>query len=127
MKHTILIVDDESVILEQYKQMLELADFNVLTAINGNLAFDIMKENKDEIDLVLLDLMMPGISGTEVLSVMRKEPKVYGDPKVLVLTNLASERTIKECFELGADGYVIKTEMDMEGIVKEVKRVLEEE
>lgn len=121
---TVLLVDDDGVILSQYQQMLEIAGYNVLIAINGAVAFDILSEKKGKIDLVLLDLMMPGFSGTEVLLTVKKDPKKYGNPKIVILTNLTNDMTIKESFNLGADGFIVKTEVEMDSLIKEIKKVL---
>jgi len=121
---TILVVDDEETILSQYRQMLDISGYNVITAINGMIALNELEKNKDKVNLVLLDIMMPGMSGTEVLEKIRNNTRKYDKPKVLVLTNLAGEKMIKEMFDFGADGYLIKTEVDMEGLVKEIEKVM---
>lgn len=123
MNKTVLIVDDEEVILSQYKNMLSATGYNVLTAVNGDLALKLLEKNKGKVDLVLLDLMMPGISGGDVLAEVRNKTDKYDNPKILVLTNLASEETIKECFEMGANGYLIKTEVEMDGLIQEIEKM----
>ena len=81
----------------------------------------------EEVDLVLLDLMMPGMDGLDVLKQMREDTKKYGEKPVVVLTNLSSERVIKEAFERGANGYLMKTELEPDQVVSEITTVLDGE
>lgn len=120
----ILFVDDEAVFVDQYRDLLEVLGMEVTTALNGRLALEILSKEKNKIGIVWLDLMMPGMTGAEVLREIRKNKKKYGEPKVIILSNLASEPMIKEAFDLGADSYLIKTEVTADELKKEIEKVL---
>jgi len=80
-KHSILVVDDEIHMCEVLKRILELAGYNVFTASDGKKALNITREQKP--DVILLDLMMPGMNGREVCQVVRE---ISPDTKVIYLT-----------------------------------------
>lgn len=123
-KKVILIVEDEVALLDTYAEILEDAGFVILKAADGYKGLDTLAANKDIVDLVLLDLMMPGLDGLDVLKQVRDEPDKYGNPPIIVLTNLSSERVIKESFERGANGYLMKTELNPDQVVSEVRTAL---
>lgn len=123
-KHLILIIEDETALLDSYAEILEDGGFLALTAADGYKGLDLLEKNRDEVDLVLLDLMMPGMDGLDVLKQMRDDSKKYGEKPVVVLTNLSSERVIKEAFERGANGYLMKTELEPDQVVSEITTVL---
>jgi CheY-like chemotaxis protein len=124
-KHVILIIEDEAALLDSYAEIIEGGGFTALKAPDGYKGLDALKEHKKEVDLILLDLMMPGMDGLDVLEQIRGEEDVYGNAPVIVLTNLSSERVIKEAFERGANGYLMKTEIEPENVVSEIQTVLD--
>ena len=79
----ILIVEDEKPLLDSYAESVETAGYVPLKASDGYQALDILSNNLDQIDLVLLDLMMPGVDGLEVLKTVRNnEDKSIDNPLV---------------------------------------------
>ena len=126
-KKVILIIEDEAALLDSYAEILEDGGFITLKAADGYKGLDVLEENMEEVDLVLLDLMMPGMDGLDVLKQMREDTKKYGEKPVVVLTNLSSERVIKEAFERGANGYLMKTELEPDQVVSEITTVLDGE
>ena len=70
---TVLVVDDEDAIRKIYRLILEPHEIQVLTAVNGQAALAILKQEHERIDLVLLDLTMPGMSGLDVLETVSKK------------------------------------------------------
>ena len=72
-------------------------------------------------DLILLDIMLPGKDGLKILKDLKETPELKKGP-VVVLTNLNSEHIIQEAFKLGADGYLIKSEVNPDKVVEEVGR-----
>ena len=123
-KKKILIVEDEEVLLDSYAEILESADFEVVKASDGYKGLEILENHKDELSLVILDLMMPGLDGLEVLRIKSESKEKYGKAPVLVLTNMTSEKAIKEAFDIGAVSYLIKTEMDADSLIKESKNII---
>jgi len=103
--HTILVVDDEPLNVLLLKKILEIGGYKVLTAGSGAKSLQIMQGVIP--DLVLLDLLMPGINGFEVLAQMKNNPLTQTIP-VIVITAL-SESTIKEkALRTGAVAFLTK-------------------
>lgn len=106
-KKYILIVDDEPDIVHLVEQFLILENFDTLTCQSGKEALEIIEKNYQKIALVLLDIMMPEISGWEVLRKIKSNPK-YKDIIVVILTVKNFNEDIILGKELGADGYLVK-------------------
>lgn len=98
----ILVVDDEPKILEVVTALLINKGFKVFSADNGQTALDVF--NHQNIALVILDLMMPGLSGEKVCSEIRKKSRV----PIIMLTAKVEEENIVQGLELGADDYITK-------------------
>jgi two-component system, OmpR family, response regulator len=126
MKKKILLVEDEEMLLRGYSKFMEKAGYDVVKASDGYKGLDILEKGKDEFCIFILDLMIPGIDGLEVLRLKEENRDKYGNAPVLVLTNMTSERVIKEAFDLGAVSYLIKNEMPMESLVDEVNKIVGE-
>lgn len=124
-KKTILTIDDEIHILELIRYNLENAGYNVLQAESGEEGLDIL-ENK-EVDAVLLDLMLPGIDGLEVLRRIRTNPTKRKTP-VIMLTAKGEEFDKVLGLEMGADDYISKpfSVREMQARLKAVLRRIEE-
>lgn len=106
MKETLLIVDDSKFQRVVIRQSLGEC-FNFAEAVSGEECLQIMEKESDAIDLVLLDLVMPGIDGFEVLR-RRQTMEGFKDTPVIVLTNTESVASQSEAFALGADEFIIK-------------------
>lgn len=98
----VLVVEDEQSLREPLVYLLEKEGYEVLEAADGNAALDLFRENNP--DIVLLDLMMPGMSGNEVCRVIRQTSNV----PVIMLTAKDSEIDKVVGLEIGADDYVTK-------------------
>ncbi|HHH30439.1 MAG TPA: response regulator transcription factor [Polyangiaceae bacterium] len=105
MSERILIVDDEPDILELLEYNLRQAGYEVVTAADGETAFEEVARSKP--DLVLLDLMLPDISGTEICRRLRKDTATEDIP-IMMITARSEEIDRVVGFELGADDYVTK-------------------
>ena len=116
-KRRVLVADDESRIRDLVRSYLEAEGFEVETAANGVEALDVARERHP--DLVLLDVMMPGIDGIEVLRRLRTESDVY----VIMLTARADEVDTLIGLSVGADDYVTKPFSPRE-LVARIKTVL---
>ena len=117
MKAQILVVDDEEKVRKVISRYLEEEGFVVETASRGDRALEMALEK--EPDLVILDLMLPGLAGEEVAQEIRK----YSNLPILMLTARSSEREKLEGFERGADDYVVKPFSPRE-LVARVKAIL---
>ena len=118
----ILIVEDEAPLLDSYAELVENAGYVSMKAPDGYQALDLLANNLDQIDLVLLDLMMPGVDGLEVLKTIKNNEEKYGKMPIVILTNMTSESVVKEAFNMGATSYLVKTDLDYEGLVKELDK-----
>ena len=120
MKQTILIVDDENDILTLLKYNLEKAGFRVISAQDGPEAVNAAK--KERPDLIILDIMLPSMEGTEVCKILKGNETTRHIP-VIMLTAKGEEVDRIVGFELGADDYIIKPFSPRE-LVLRVKAVL---
>ncbi|MGL4570662.1 MAG: response regulator transcription factor [Clostridium sp.] len=102
MKENVLVVDDEVKIVEVVKGYLEKNNYNVITAYNGSDAIE--KYENENIDLIVLDLMLPDISGEEVCNIIRKTSNI----PIIMLTAKVQEDEALHGFSIGADDYVTK-------------------
>ena len=102
---TVLVVDDESRMRKLIKDFLKQKNFNILEAEDGEVALKVYNENKDKINLILLDVMMPKLDGWSVLRQIRQENKTI---PIVMLTARAEEQDELFGFELGVDEYISK-------------------
>ncbi|MDO4617584.1 MAG: response regulator transcription factor [Lachnospiraceae bacterium] len=112
MAYTILCADDEKEIRDVFRLYLEQAGYTVVEAENGMQALDILK--KEQIDLVLLDIMMPGIDGYRTLKNIRETNNI---PVIMVSAKSAESDKILG-LNLGADDYIVKPFQPMEAVAR---------
>ncbi len=105
MRQTILVVDDEPDIVEIIQYNLEKSGFDVIVAGDGPAALE--KARDDTPDLIVLDLMLPGLEGTEVCRILKQDERTRSIP-ILMLTAKSEEIDRIIGLELGADDYVVK-------------------
>lgn len=123
-KQTIFIIDDEITIREVVRRYLELDGFNIVEAENGVQALSLLKEK--HADLILLDIMLPGVDGLKIARSLRNAPEfaeTYNTVPIIMLTSRGSETDRLAGFELGIDDYVVKPFSPRE-LVARVKAVL---
>lgn len=102
---TVLIVEDEEDAAELFAEMMRVSGFRVLTTSTSKLAISMMADDKP--DVVLLDIMMPEISGLDILRQMRRDANLSNIP-VIVLTAKSMPADIKNGMEAGASTYLTK-------------------
>jgi len=121
MKKSILLMEDESDISLLARFTLESAGYEVLTAGSGIEGFEILKR-KGITDLIILDVMMPGMDGYRVLERLKADEELRQIP-VLIFSALVQKKEVEKGYNLGAVGY-IKKPFDAEIMVEEVNRAL---
>jgi|GEM_PF-339981 len=118
---TILLVDDEDLIRELGRRIMEKAGYRVITAANGKEALEVYQTHRDEIALVILDLIMPQMGGAQCLrELLRINPRV----KVAISSGFAADAQAKAGLESGAGGFV-KKPFNMQEILGNVRKLLD--
>ncbi|AFZ55840.1 response regulator [Anabaena cylindrica FACHB-243] len=101
----ILVIEDETQILLNLQEILELGDFSVITASNGIIGLQLAKSKNP--DLIICDIMMPGLNGYEVLQELRRDPR-SADIPLIFLTAKIERDDVRQGMGLGADDYITK-------------------
>lgn len=104
-KYNVLAVDDIPLNLLLVQKMLSRFNFKLRTAANGQQALDAVAEQKPH--LILLDLMMPGIDGFEVIRRLRENPET-DDIQIVILSALNSQEDVVKGFNVGANDFIMK-------------------
>jgi CheY-like chemotaxis protein len=113
----ILIVEDDAFIIRLYSRLFNYSGFEIITAASGDEG--LLKARSENPTLIILDIMMPGLSGMEVLKTLKKDPNLQKIPVVL-LTNVSDDNVMNDAFRLGAAGYIIKSQIANEELISEV-------
>lgn len=122
MKPKIAIIEDDQAISQMYRIKFESEGFSVETAENGRIGLDLVKQMKP--DMVLLDLMMPEMNGTDMLQAMRATD--WGkDVKVIVLTNMGESEAPDILNQLNVRAFIVKADMTPRQVSELVKKHLE--
>jgi DNA-binding response OmpR family regulator len=117
----IAIVEDDQAISQMYRFKFEAEGFDVQTAENGKLGLELIENMKP--DIVLLDLMMPEMTGDEVLENLRASD--WGkDIKVIILTNMGEQEIPEQVKELGVSAVILKADMTPRQVADLVKKQL---
>jgi len=118
---TILLVEDDPFLADIYKTKFKEFNFKVLVASDGNEALKKIKIKRP--DLLLLDIVLPGIDGWEILKEMKKN-NLLKDVPAIIISNLGQKDEVEKGLSLGATKYLIKARYTPTEVVKEVKKVL---
>lgn len=119
----VLIVEDDKFLRDLIVQKLEKEGFEVVQAIDGEEGAKAMKESS--VGLVLLDLILPGIDGFEVLKRVKENPQTKDVP-VVILSNLGQKEDVERGLRLGAQDYLIKAHFTPGEIIDKVRNILKE-
>ena len=120
---TVLLVDDEQVILEVGQDLLEAIGYRVLIARDGNEAIEVYKKNRDEIEIVVLDMVMPGMGGGEAYDRIKG---INPDIKILLSSGFSIDGEATEILERGCDGFIQKP-FNMKEFSQAIREVLGKE
>ena len=115
----LLLAEDDLSLADIYGTRFEAEGFTLTHAADGEAALNAIRQ--DHPDLVLLDLMMPKMSGFEVLEAVKKDPEIK-DTKIVVLSALGEEEAVDKAMALGAMGYLVKAEVPLADLVADVRK-----
>jgi len=118
----ILLIEDDKFLRELMVKKLLTMDYDVVSAVDGESGLSMIKEAKP--DVVLLDLILPGINGFEVLEKAKQDPEIAHIP-VIILSNLGQKEDIEKGQKLGAVDFMIKAHFTPQEVVNKLKNILE--
>ena len=120
-KKKILLVEDDEVLASVYHARLELEGFDIREVHNGEEALSAALDYRP--DLILLDAMMPKISGFDVLDILRNTPETM-NLRVVMLTALSQDKDRQRAESLGVDDYLVKSQVVISDVVDRIKHQL---
>lgn len=120
MSKKILLIEDDVFVSDLYKNVLTKAGYEIDIAEDGEKALEIAKEN--DYNLILLDIMLPKLTGLEVLQGLKAEGSRAENTPVYLLTNLGEENVIGEAYKIGAEGYLLKAKYLPNQLVEEINK-----
>jgi two-component system sensor histidine kinase/response regulator len=121
MSHITLIIEDDDFLRSLTITKLQSAGFSVDGAADGKTGLEKLYKNKP--DLLILDLMLPVMSGFDVLQNLRNNPDLKDLP-VIVFSNLGEEADIKKCLDMGITDYMIKSNFTLDELVEKINTIL---
>lgn len=120
-KTKIAIIEDDIAIVQMYRMKFESDGFEVAYAADGEQGLEVIKEFQP--DIILLDLMMPIMSGAEMLEKLRQEE--WGkDMKVIILTNMGEAEAPKNIEDLQVEKFIVKADLTPKQVAEQVKQVM---
>lgn len=117
----ILIIEDDPYVRRFYERLFSLEKYNIDMSGNGEEGIEMAKKSKPS--LILLDIMMPSMNGLDVLKKLKSDDETR-DITVVMLTNLGDEGTAEKAVEYGADGFIIKSNVEPAELIKTVNGYL---
>lgn len=121
-KRKILVVEDDKFLRELFVRKMFNEGFDVESAVDAEQAFDVLRTKKPEI--ILLDLILPGVDGFEILTQIKKDANLKDIP-VMVISNLGQKEDIDRAMGLGASDFLIKANYTLDEIITRVLTVLD--
>ena len=123
-KIKILIVDDDKFLLDMYVIKFREQGFDVTSVLSGEDALSHIKAAEDSFSAVLLDLIMPGMDGFELLKNIR-EQELCHSCRIIVLSNLGEPSDIEKAKQFSINGYIVKASSTPSEVVEKVKKILD--
>ncbi|MDO8240736.1 MAG: response regulator [Candidatus Moranbacteria bacterium] len=125
-KKTIMIIEDDSFVMDIYQTKLSLEGFDIIAANNGMEALEKLEKIDCKPDLILLDIIMPFVNGLEVLEKIKNNDRLKKIP-IILLTNLSQKEDIDQGMILGADDYLIKSHFTPSEVLAKIRIYLDKE
>lgn len=120
-KKLIFVVEDETAYGNILKNKLEKEGYDVVLIRNGKEVFEFAKTKKPQ--LIILDLILPGKNGFEILSEIKKDKELC-DIKVIILSNLGQNEDKEKTLALGANGYLVKSDETFYDVIEKINKLL---
>ena len=120
----ILIVDDDAFLLDMYAMKFTESGYEVVSAVSGENALELLRDNQGEISFALIDLVMPEMDGFSLLEQAKTEG-LDKDTKFIVLSNLSQETDIARAKEMEAIDYIVKANYTPQEVVNKVKATID--
>ena len=117
----LLLVEDDRFLRRACEVSLKQRGFAVTSAVDGEEGLRLARSERP--DLILLDMLMPKLSGLDVLKALRSDPTTRG-LRVLVLSNSSREQDVQEVTRLGIEGYLVKSNLSLQSLGDEVTHIL---
>jgi len=119
MRKELLLIEDEQIMIDLLEKKLRKEGYKVSVAKDGLEGLERIRERKP--DLILLDIIMPKMSGFEVMKEMQKDPELSEIP-VIIISNSGQPVELDKARQLGAKDWLIKTEFDPREVIEKVKK-----
>lgn len=123
MAQCLYLVDDDKFLLGLYATKFRNAGYEVETAQGGEALLTALRQAERKPDVIVLDIIMPGLDGFETVTAVRKE-QLAPNAKIIFLSNQGQESDLEKARELHADGYIIKASAIPSEVLAEVGRIL---
>lgn len=117
----ILLIEDDPFLVDVYSTKFQSFGFEVESATNGQEGLKKIAEKSP--DVLVLDIVLPGANGWEILEEVKKE-KILKNFKIIILSNLAEKEEVEKGLSLGADKYLIKAHYTPSQVAEEIKKIL---
>jgi len=117
----VLLVEDDVALMEIYSARFMAENFEVVAADDGEAALSIAI--KERPDIIILDIMMPKISGFDVLDILRSTPETK-NTKIIIMSALSQSSDVEKGKQLGADAYLVKSQTTLSDVVEKAKEIL---
>ena len=117
----ILIIEDDPYVQRMYKRMFSHNHYDLILASKGDEGIELARKNNP--DVILLDIMLPGKNGLEVLEDLKNSPETKKIP-VIMLTNLGDEEVVRQAKNLGADFYMVKADFSPNEVLEMIEKYI---
>lgn len=118
-KNIVFVVEDDVFLVKAYQIKFEKEGVEVWTATDGKEALNFLERQAPNV--VMLDLMLPHLSGFDILTEIRKNER-WKDVPVVILTNLGQPQDVERCKQLGVAGYIVKANIKINDVIEKVKK-----
>ena len=116
----ILVIEDDKFLADLIAQKLKQENIEAKIVVDGQEGLQSIEEKRP--DLILLDLILPGMDGFELISALKKNPKTDKIP-IIILSNLSDKENIERAMKLGARDFIIKADLGLSAIIDRIKNI----